>query len=184
MRLLVFLCAIAILASLVGTAAGASGPVPPGTAGTLSVEGGKGVVTVELRGVTLGVLASGVLRVTDLTPHDRFVPTVKGRKLTQLRLGPRTVLYRGQGLRFSMLGGGYRFVARGSGVALSGVGWGWVTLTGVPKFVGDDVGVYSIDGVDCADQPESCTPLPETPLKIKLGTTVADGSSKSIIRSR
>jgi hypothetical protein len=142
------------------------------------------VVSVELRGVTLGVLASGNLRVTDLTPHDRYAPTVTGRKLTQQRINVRTVVYRGQGLRFKMIGGSYRFVARGNGIALSGVGWGWVTLTGLPKFFGDDVGVYSVDGVDCSDQPDSCTALPETPLKIKLGTTATEGSSKSTIGGR
>lgn len=172
MRLLLVLCSLATAAVLVGTAAAA--PTP----GNLSVEGGRGVVTVELRGSTLGLLGSGVLRVTDMTPRDRFTPTVTGRKLTQVRVGPRTVVYRGQGLRFRMLGGSYRFVVRGAGIALSGVGWGWVTLDGQPRFVGDDPGVYSVDGVDCSAEPETCTPLPEIPLKIKLGTVAAEGSSK------
>jgi len=178
MRLLLFLCPIAILAALAATA-GAAAPTVGPTAGNLSVADGKGIVVVELRGVTLGVLASGSLRVTDLTPRDRYVPTVTGRKLTQQRLNARTVVFRGQGLRFKMIGGSYRFVARGSGIALSGVGWGSVTLTGLPKFFGDDVGVYSVDGVDCGDQPDSCTPLPDTPLKLKLGTTATDGSKSS-----
>ena len=87
------------------------------------------MVIVELRGVTLGVLTNGSLRVTDLTPHDRYAPTVTGRKLTQQRINARTVVFRGQGLRFKMIGGSYRFVARGNGIAPSGVGWGSVTLT-------------------------------------------------------
>lgn len=178
MRLLLFLCPIAIFTALAGTA-DAAGPSITPTAGNLSVEGGRGVVTVELRGVTLGVLTSGSLRVTDLTPHDRYTPTVTGRKLTQQRINARTVVFRGQGLRFKMIGGSYRFVARGAGIALSGVGWGSVTLTGLPRFFGDDVGVYSVDGVDCSDQPESCTPLPEIPLKLKLGTTATEGSTKA-----
>ncbi len=177
MRLLLFLCPIVIFVALVGTA-GAAGPNAAPTAGTLSVAGGKGVVTVELRGVTLGVLTSGSLRVTDLTPHDRYAPTVTGRRLTQQRINARTVVFRGQGLRFKMIGGSYRFIARGNGIALSGVGWGSVTLTGQPKFFGDDVGVYSVDGIDCSEEPESCTPLPETPLKLKLGTTATQGSPK------
>lgn len=173
MRLLLLLCSVATTAVLVGTA-GAAEP----TAGNLSVEGGKGVVTVELRGSMLGLLGNGVLRVTDLTPRDRFTPTVTGRRLTQVRVGPRTVVYRGQGLRFRMLGGSYRFVARGGGIALSGVGWGWVVLDGQPRFVGDDPGVYSVDGVDCSAEPQTCTPLPDVPLKIKLGTPASDSSSK------
>jgi hypothetical protein len=178
MRLLLFLCPLVLVAVLAGSA-GAAGANTASTAGTLSVSGGKGVVTLDLRGVTLGVLTNGSLRVTDLTPHDRYAPTVTGRKLTQQRINARTVLYRGQGLRFKMIGGSYRFVARGNGIALSSVGWGSVTLTGQPKFFGDDAGVYSVDGVDCSDEPESCTPLPEVSLKIKLGTSATEGSSKS-----
>jgi hypothetical protein len=175
MRLLLVLCSIATAAIFVGTsgAVGATGP----TAGTLSVEGGRGVVTVELRGSMLGRVASGVLRVTDLTPRDKYAPKVSGRKLTQLRVGPRTVVYRGQGLRFSMVGGSYRVVAKGSGIALSGVGWGSVTLLAQPRFIGDDAGVYSVDGVDCSAEPESCTALPEVPLKLKLGTPASEGAS-------
>ncbi len=171
MRLLLLLLA-AVTAAVVAAAAGAAGP----TAGTLSVEGGKGVVTVELRGSMLGLLANGSLRVTDLTPRDRYAPTVTGRKLIQLRLGPRTVVFKGQGLRFRMLGGSYRIVVRGSGIALSGVGWGWVTLDGEPRFTGDDTGVYSVDGVDCSTDPQTCTSLPDLPLRIKLGTLSSDGS--------
>ena len=103
------------------------------------------------------------------------------RRRSQLRVGPRTVVYRGQGLRFSILGGSYRFVVRGTGIALSSVGWGWVTLEGQPKFLGDDTGVYSVDGVDCSSEPQSCTALPETPLRVKLGALVPDGAAKSTI---
>jgi hypothetical protein len=136
--------------------AGAAAP----NVGTLSVERGKGVVMVDLRGSLLGRLASGSLRVTDTTPLDRYAGRVEGRKLTQERVGPRTVLYRGQGLRFRMLGGGYRVVVRGSGISLSAVGRGTVMLDAEPRFVGDDVGVYSLDGVDCSLDPSLCTPLP------------------------
>ena len=174
MRLPLVLCSIAAAAILAGTsgAGAATGP----TAGTLSVENGRGMITVELRGSILGRIAAGTLRVVDLSPRDKYAPKISGRKLTQLRVGPRTVVYRGQGLRFSMLGGSYRFVARGTGIALSGVGWGSVTLLAQPRFVGDDVGVYSVDGVDCSAAPESCTALPEVPLKLKLGTPASEAA--------
>ena len=123
------------------------------TAGTLSVERGKGVVMIDLRGHCSGGSRIGSLRVTDQTPNDRYTALVVGRKLTQERLGPRTVLYRGQGLRFRMVGGGYRMVARGSGISVSAVGRGVVMLDGDPRFPGDDVGVYSRDGADCSVEP-------------------------------
>jgi hypothetical protein len=130
------------------------------TAGTLSVDRGKGVVMIDFRGSVLGKMTSGTLRVTDQTPNDRYTALVVGKKLTQERIGPRTTLYRGTGLRFRLLGGGYRMVARGSGITLSAVGRGVVMLDGDPRYIGDDVGVYSRDGVDCTLEPLSCTGLP------------------------
>jgi hypothetical protein len=161
-KVVLLLCAVALV-SLASTASGAEP-----TAGTLSVERGKGVVMVDLRGSLLGRLTTGSLRVTDHTPNDRYSALVVGRKVTQERLGPRTVLYRGQGLRFRMLGGGYRVVARGSGISVSAVGRGVVMLDAEPKFIGDEVGVYSLDGVDCSLEPALCTPLPTEPERFTL----------------
>jgi hypothetical protein len=140
--------------------------------GALSVERGKGVVMLDLRGSILGRLSSGSLRVTDLTPADRWAALVAGRKVTQERVGPRTVVYRGQGLRFRMLGGGYRVVVRGSGIDLSAVGKGVAVLDGEPRFAGDDVGVYSLDGVDCGVEPEPCLPLPLEPERFVLSAPI------------
>jgi hypothetical protein len=162
-KLAVLLCSLSVLA-VEGSGAWAGEP----TGGTLSVERGKGVVMVDFRGSALGRLATGTLRVTDQTPNDKYSALVVGRKLTQERLGPRTVLYRGQGLRFRMLGGGYRMVARGSGITLSAVGRGSVVLDGDPRYPGDDVGVYSLNGVDCSVEPQSCTVLPTEPERLLL----------------
>src|SRR6187455_2218314 len=153
LKLVLFLCTLC--AAAIASFASAAEP----TAGTLSVERGKGVVMIDLRGNVLGRLTAGTLRVTDQTPYDRYSALVVGRKLTQERIGPRTVLYRGQGLRYRMLGGGYKIVARGSGIALSAVGKGTVMLDGEPRFAGDDVGVYSsTPGLDCSAEPLTCTP--------------------------
>lgn len=149
--------------ALVAAAAGAASlAAAEPSAGTLSIERGTGLVVLELRGSVLGRLASGTLRVTDTTPRDRFVPVVLGRRLAQERVGPRTVLYRGQGLRFRMVGGSYRIVIRGEGLSLSAVGRGVVVLHGERKQPTDDAGVYSLD-VDCSENPELCLPLPSEP---------------------
>ena len=155
MRILVLLCA---LAALVATASVAMAAEP--NVGTLSVERGKGVVVVDLRGSLLGRLATGSLRVTDHTPNDRYVAMVTGRRVTQERIGAKTVVYRGQGLRFRMLGGGFRVVARGAGISLSAVGRGSVVLDAEPTYFGEDAGIYSLDGVDCSVEPTLCSPLP------------------------
>jgi len=163
---------ILITCSIVAAAVVASAGAVEPSVGALSVERGKGAVTLELRGSVLGRVSTGTLRVSDTTPHDRFTALVVGRKLTQERIGPRTVLYRGNGLRFRMVGGGYRIVVRGTGISLSAVGRGSVTLDG-ERATDGDAGVYSLDdGVDCGSEPELCVALPEEPERFVLGAPV------------
>lgn len=172
-KLVVLVCSLTVLA-----AAAAAWAVEP-TAGTLSVERGRGTVMIDLKGSVVGRIAGGTLRVTDHTPLDRYTAVVVGRKLTQEQLGPRTVLYRGQGLRFRMLGGGYRMVARGWGITVSAVGRGKVMLQAEQRFVGDDTGVYSLDGTDCSVEPLSCTPLPLEPERYDLEPPVPQAKGVS-----
>ena len=162
-KLVVLLCSFAVLA-VAASFAWAGQP----TSGTLSVERGKGTVMIDLRGSVLGRLTTGSLRVTDQTPLDRYAPLVAGKKLTSERVGPRTVIYRGQGLRFRLVGGGYRMLARGSGISVSAVGRGNVMLDGEPRWPGDDVGLYSRDGADCSSEPTSCLPVPADPERFAL----------------
>jgi hypothetical protein len=155
-KLVVLVCSFAVLA-VAASLAWAAEP----TSGTLSVDRGRGTVMIDLRGSVLGRLTSGTLRVTDQTPNDRFAPLVTGKKFTWERVGPRTVLYRGQGLRFRLVGGGYKMLARGTGINVSAVGRGNVMLDGEPRWPGDDVGLYSRDGADCSSESTSCLPIPE-----------------------
>jgi len=171
-KLILLLCA---LTALVAVAAAWAQPT-----GTLSVERARGVVMIDLKGSVLGRITTGTLRVTDHTPNDRYAAVVSGRKVTEERLGPRTVLYRGQGLRFRMLGGGYRMVARGSGITVSAVGRGAVMLDGEPRFTGDDAGVYSLDGSDCSVEPVSCTPFPIEPERHTLEPPVTPPQPKAV----
>lgn len=168
----IFTCALVAAAA---TAASVAAGEPSN--GTLSVERGKGLVVLELRGSVLGRLATGTIRVTDTTPRDRFVPIVLGRRVTQERVGPRTVVYRGQALRFRMVGGGYRIVVRGEGLSLSAVGRGSVVLQGDRKLPTDDAGVYSLEGVDCSEQAELCVPLPSEPERHLIRPQQSEGES-------
>jgi hypothetical protein len=171
-KLALLVCAATAAIALAGSVSAAETPL-----GTLSVEHGKGAVVLDLRGSVLGRLAVGTLRVTDQTPNDRFGALVVGRKVVQTRVGPKTVVYKGQSLRFRMLGGATRMVARGTGIDISAVGRGAVVLDGDPRFVGDDVGVYSLDGVDCDLEPESCVPLPSDPTRLVLAPATSSGTS-------
>jgi hypothetical protein len=167
MRSLITLAFVVLGLSALAGAAGAA--EDPGV-GSLSIERGRGTVMLELRGSVLGRLTNGTITVTDKTPYDAYVASVTGRRIvSQKRLGPFKFAVRGQGLRFRMVGGSYRIAIRGGGIALSVVGRGSVTLDGEPRFLLDDMGVYSLEeGIDCSVEPASCTPLPDEPLRIKL----------------
>jgi hypothetical protein len=164
MRSLVLLSCSLVTAVAAAAAAGAVRP----DAGMLSVERAKGTVILEIRGAVLGRLAVGTLRVTDTTPRDRFEPLVVGRRLTEETISSTTVVYRGAGIRFRMVGGGTRIVARGAGISISAVGRGTVVLDADRKLPTEDAGVYSLEGVDCQVEPESCLPLPETATRFVL----------------
>ena len=169
MRTLVLFACLLVVALVVGTAAatGARGVEP--TNGTLSVQGGRGLVVLEMRGSILGRLGSGAVTVTDLTPRDPYTATVAGKKVKTLHLAPRTDRHRGVALRFRMVGGSWRVTVRGSGIALSAVGRGAVSLQGERLNPFDDAGVYSLDGTDCSTQQASCTPLPDVLERFALG---------------
>jgi hypothetical protein len=174
-RLILLVCLGAVSAVLVAGAGGAESPV-----GTLSVERGKAHLILEVRGAVLGRLTNGSITVTDRTPNDPYAATIRGKRLaSQRRLSPAKVFVRGQGLRFSMLGGSYRIVIRGSGIALSVVGRGVVSLDGEPRVTGDDVGVYSLDGVDCSVEPSTCAPIPEDPVRVRLDKPVEEEPTQS-----
>jgi hypothetical protein len=162
--LIVLACSLA--AAVVAASAGGA----PTANGSLSVDGGRGVVTVDLRGSLIGRLGSGIVRVTDLTPRDRFGEVVFGRELdAEEQVGPNTFVYRGQGIRFRMLGGAYRVVVRGRGIDLAAVGRGFVTLDGDPRTIYEWSGLYSIAGDDCGIEPQLCTPLPDEPTRFPIG---------------
>ncbi len=172
---ILFACFLAVSA-LLATAAVAADP----TVGMLSVERGRGVVTLELKGSVLGRLGNGSITVTDRTPNDPYLANITGKRIQiQRRLGPTKVFIRGQGLRFRMLGGGYRIVIRGTGITLSAVGRGTGALAGEARFFGDDTGVYSLDGVDCSVEPLSCLPLPDEEVQVKLGAEPTEGSGRT-----
>ena len=162
-KLALIACAAIAAAALVGIAGAA-------TPGTLDVVEGKGTVTIEIKGNILGVLANGSVRVTDLTPRDRFYPAVFGRRLNVTRIGPKTVLYKGRSLRYRLLGGSSRIVIKGTGISVSATGRGHTILDGDRNFPEDDAGVYSLEGADCVLDVTLCVPLPDLPERHLIGT--------------
>ena len=113
--------------------------------GTLSVEDGRGKVTIQARGGVIGRLDRGTVTIYDLTPEDTNVPVVFGDDQPVVLLGETGTKYTGTGMRFRVIGGRYRIVIQGRGIDLSVVGKGFGSIKGDPG----QLGVYSLDGADC-----------------------------------
>jgi hypothetical protein len=116
------LASLAMLVAVpVGFAGNALADVRP-VAGTLSIEGARGVVVVRGAGTVVGHLDRGELQVVDLSPNDAWTPKVNG--VTKAR----TATIRGKDVNFFVPGGRYRISVKGDGVSLSARGVGVVTV--------------------------------------------------------
>jgi hypothetical protein len=105
--------------------------------GSLSIEDGRGTVTVGGKGVLVGRMEKGSLEILDVSAGDQWSPRVWG-----IPRG-KTVTLRGKNVSFYIPGGRYRLTAKGTGISISARGTGWVSLFGDPDPVGD-TGTYAI----------------------------------------
>lgn len=155
------LAALTLLA-LATTASAATGAARA-PSGSLEIKGGRGIVQITGKGVLVGRIEKGSLRIIDLTPTDEWSPFVNGV--------PRgkEVWLRGQNIGFRVSKGRYKIVARGDGISISARGIGTATLDGDPDPAGD-TGLFAV-----GDDPPA--PLPAEAEKTAFG--VGDGSVSS-----
>jgi hypothetical protein len=142
--------------------------------GTLSVDDGRGKVTIQARGGVIGRLERGTVTIYDLTPDDANDPVVFGDDQPVVLLGENGTRYTGAGMRFRLIGGRYRILIQGRGIDLSAVGKGFGTIRGD---IGQP-GVYSLDGADCRKDRAACKPLPELEKRFLLEAS----GEKSLVR--
>ena len=157
---------VSLLALAVPAAAWAMAQAPGD--GTLVVKNGQAprgvpVVTLIVTGAAIGRVTNlGTIVIDDSTPNDPFSPEVTG-SLAQDTSDTATK-WTGTNMKFRAVGGTYKVTIYGSGVDLSAVGRGYVTLSGVPDTTSGD-GVYSLNG-------DNFRSLPASPLvKLTLGTS-------------
>jgi len=146
--------------------------------GTLSVEDGRGKVTIQARGGVIGRLDRGTVTIYDLTPEDTNVPVVFGDDQPVVLFGENGAKYTGAGMRFRVIGGRYRIVIQGRGIDLSVVGKGFGSIKGDPG----QLGVYSLDGADCRKDPDACKLLPEVEKRFLLEAPVTERAERSVVR--
>jgi hypothetical protein len=160
-----FVCLV-VLALLLPVAATAALQARAGD-GTLSVEDGRGKVNLDARGGVIGRLDRGTITVYDKTPGDTSFPVVTGADQPEVFLTDGGVRYRGNGLRFRVIGGGFKLQIQGRGIDLSVVGKGSGYIEADNS---NEPGVYSLDGADCRKSRTTCEVLPLAGLRFKLGT--------------
>jgi len=156
------------LLALAAPAAASALAQAPGD-GTLVVKNGTAprgvpVVTLIVTGAAIGRITNlGTIVIDDSTPNDSFSPEVTGYTSHQDTSYTATK-WIGVNMKFRAVGGTYKITIYGSGVDLSAVGRGYVSLSGVPDATSGD-GVYSLNG-------DPFRSLPATPLvKLTLGTS-------------
>ena len=163
------LLALTLLALTMSAATATGAARAPG--GSLSIVGGRGSVQVTGTKALIGTIDKGSLKITDLTPTDGSSPFVNGV--------PRgkDVWLRGQNIRFRILKGHYKIVARGDGISISAYGSGTAVLDGDPDQVGA-TGVFAVGGATCVGTDTvGCASLPLDATKVSFG--VKDGSAPS-----
>ncbi len=159
-----FLLAALLLAAFTVPAALSADPPADGT---LSVKRGRRTVALKLKGTVIGRLANGKVQVKDFRPFDDNEPqfTGCGPRLRHPTIG--ISVCQGRNIGYRVLDGRYNVNVRGSGISISGVGRGPVTVDGTGE-MGLSDGVMSVD-----DQPY--VSLPDDPTTITLGTPPARG---------
>jgi hypothetical protein len=135
--------------------------------GTLSVKRGRGTVALNLKGTVIGRLTYGKVRVKDFKPFDLNDPQFTGCKPRVRHPFLGISVCQGRNIGFRVLDGRFNTNVRGSGISISAVGRGTVTVDGTGE-LGLPDGVMSVD-----DQPYES--LPDDATTLTLGTPPPGG---------
>ena len=135
-------------------------------AGTLSVENGRGTVVLTGKGIVIGRLDKGDLKIVDLSPLDQWSPRVNGV--------PRgkTVWLRGKDVNFYVPGGRYRITVRGDGFSISARGQGTAAFAGNPDPTGA-TGTFAVG--DAAP-----SPIPDA-VQVSFGSSAGDPATTKTV---
>jgi hypothetical protein len=105
--------------------------------GTFAIKNAVGQITLTTKGSVLGRLDEGQIAIDDMSPGGGEIQ-VQGWERKWTKGG--TAFYRGDNIRFRILGGWYSVTVTGIGVNLSAVGRGTVQGQGISE------GLFSTDG--------------------------------------
>lgn len=155
-----------LLSALVLAVAVPVGWAAASPAGTLSIESGRGTVVLTGKGIVIGRLDKGDVKIVDLSPLDQWSPRVNGV--------PRgkTVWLRGKNVNFYVPGGRYRITVRGEEFSISARGQGNAILTGNPDPTGA-TGTYAVGDADPS-------PIPSVEQAVLFGAVTGGATTKAV----
>lgn len=133
--------------------------------GTLAVSSATGSVSIAARGALIGQLDRGKVVLQDPDVNDGNDPVVWGYE-SKRDLTDTKALYSGTNIRFRIIGGFFRIKVIGSGMDLSLVGRGSVTLG--PTLGLLTLGTYAVNG-------GVPLPFPEVVTSVQLAAPVPGG---------
>ena len=114
------------------------------TDGTLSIKRGRVTLDIKLRrGTVIGSMAKGTIRIRDLGPYDASIPQIRHCRLRYPN--SMTMACTGRKITFRAVDGRFLVHLKGSGIFLSAVGRGNVTITGAANPTFPNNGVMSVD---------------------------------------
>ncbi len=111
--------------------------------GVFELKGANGVFILTGRGVVLGQMDKGTVRVQDISPNDGQQPLVSAEH-SKPTDDPTATLYWGNDTHFKVTGGKYKLRFKGSGIDLTAIGVGSADVTG--NALSLDTGTWSLDG--------------------------------------
>lgn len=160
------LAALILFVLAVTAATGTAARQAPG--GSLLIDEGRGTVQVSGKGVLVGRVGKGSLKIVDLTPTDQWSPYVNGVPRGKV------VWLRGHNISFRVSAGRYRLVATGEGISISARGTGTAVLDGDPDKVGS-TGTYRVGDSTSEPLPSEAT---TTSFGLGEGSTPSSQSGK------
>jgi hypothetical protein len=128
-----------------------------GTDGTLSVRKGHATVVLKLKGTTIGRMARGTIRIRDLNPYDDVTAQIRHCRLRYPNAS--TVACTGKKIVFRAVNGRFTVRLNGSGIYLSAVGRGSVTVQGLGALPASS-GLMSLDSGPYQPIPDELTTFP------------------------
>jgi hypothetical protein len=125
--------------------------------GTLSVKDGRGTIILNARGGVIGSFARGSVTISDPIDGDGTGPIVTGDDFPPIERNETTTTWRGNKVRFRIIGGAFKVTIKGRGINLSLVGKGNMTLNGAGT---EDDGTYAVNGGEYAPIPNFLVGFP------------------------